>query len=111
MAAGLACYCNEEFFETHEHWEDVWNQLVDPERLFLQALIQVSVAMHHYRQGNRAGALSLLQRALRKLDGYPACFGGIDVASLREDARAWLLALENAAPYPASFPAIDLVDR
>jgi predicted metal-dependent hydrolase len=109
LAAGLACYRNQEFFETHEHWEDVWNQLVDPERLFLQALIQISVAMHHYRQGNRAGARSLLQRALQKLDRYPERFGGIDVANLRNDARAWLLALEHAALCPP-FPTIHLID-
>ncbi len=110
LAAGLACYRNQEFFETHEHWEDVWNRLVDPERLFLQALIQVSVAMHHYRNANRAGALSLLERALRKLQQYPERFGGVDVAGLRKDVRAWLDALQHAADCPLPFPAIALLD-
>ena len=111
LAAGLDCYRNQEFFEAHEHWEDAWNQLVDPERLFLQALIQVTVAMHHYQRGNRAGALSLLWRALRKLEQYPRQFGGIDVDSLREDVRSWLHALEQAAPSPPAFPAVHLLDH
>jgi predicted metal-dependent hydrolase len=111
LAAGLLCYRNQEFFEAHEHWEDVWNQLADPEKLFLQALIQVTVAMHHSQNSNRAGAFSLLQRALRKLEQYPDCFGGIDVALLKENVRAWLLAFENAAAIPPVFPAIKLLDR
>jgi predicted metal-dependent hydrolase len=110
LAAGLACYRNREFFEAHEHWEDVWNQLRDPERSFLQGLIQVTVAMHHYENGNRAGALSLLQRALRRLERCPACFGGIDVATLGAEVQAWLNALESTAPVPA-FPRIHTVDR
>jgi uncharacterized protein len=111
LAAGLACYRNQEFFEAHEHWEDVWNQLTDPEKSFLQGLIQVTVAMHHYQSANRAGALSLLQRALRRFERCPECFGGVDVASLGSDVRAWLHALENASPSMPAFPAVRLVDR
>ena len=111
LAAGLACFRNQDFFEAHEHWEDVWNRLVDPEKLFLQALIQVTVAMHHYQHANRAGALSLLRRSLRKLEQYPECFGGIDVVHLTKNVRAWLDALEHAALAPPAFPAIHLFDR
>jgi uncharacterized protein len=111
LAAGLACYHNREFFDAHEHWEEVWTHLVDPERLFLQALIQVTVAMHHHQNSNRAGALSLLQRALRKLEKYPARFGGIDVGSLCDSVRAWLRALDNAAASPPENPAIQPIDR
>ncbi len=110
LAAGLACYRNQEFFEAHEHWEDVWNHLVNPERLFLQALIQVTVAMHHDRHANRAGASSLLHRALRKLEHYPGRFGGIDVAHLKDEVRAWLCALDKAAASPRESPAIKLIE-
>ncbi len=111
LAAGLACYRKQEFFEAHEHWEDVWNELADPEKSFLQGLIQVTVAMHHYQHANRAGALSLLQRALRRLERCPECFGGVDVVGLVSDVRGWLHALENGAPSPPAFPAIHLVGR
>ena len=110
LAAGLACYRNQEFFAAHEHWEEVWNHLVDPERLFLQALIQVTVAMHHYQRANQAGASSLLQRALRKLERYPDRFAGIDVASLRKDLCAWPHTPDNAATSLTEYPAITLVD-
>jgi predicted metal-dependent hydrolase len=111
LAAGLACYRNHRFFDAHEHWEDVWNQLTDPEKSFLQGLIQVTVAMHHYQNANYAGALSLLQRALRRFEVCPLGIGGVDVGSLTSDVRAWLHALENAGAVPPEFPTIYPVDR
>ena len=107
LAEGLACYRREEFFEAHEHWEMVWLRLDEPEKSFLQALIQVSATFHHLRAGNRAGAVSLLQRALRRLARCPATFGGIAVADLCGDAGEWLCALESGrALMPAVFPRI-----
>src|SRR6266702_8708955 len=94
LASGLACYRKQDFFEAHEHWEDAWNQLKDPEKSCVQGLIQVTVAMHHFQHANRAGAASLLQRALHRFERCPECFGGIDVAGLAANVRAWLNALE-----------------
>ena len=111
LAAGLACYRNQQFFEAHEHWEDVWNHLYDPEKSLLQGLIQLTVAMHHVQRTNRAGALSLLQRALRRFERCPASFGGIDLARLTPEVRAWLAALEHSEASLPSFPIIDLVER
>lgn len=100
LAAGLTCYRNREFFEAHEHWEDVWNHLTGLERLFLQALIQLTVAMHHHQRGNHAGAQSLLRRSLQKLDRCPPSFCGVDAAALAADLRASLSALDTPAPCP-----------
>ena len=111
LAAGLACYRHQEFFEAHEHWEDVWNELADPERAFLQGLIQVTVAMHHYRRANFLGAERQLRRALERLERCPACFGGIDVAALSTDVCAWLRALEQGAAFSEGFPRIETVAR
>ena len=111
LAAGLSCYRRKEFFDAHEHWESVWMQLKDPERSFLQGLIQLTVAFHHLNSGNSAGALSLLQRALIRFERCPECFAGVDVASVRTEARAWQLAIESkAASLPATYPKITLVE-
>jgi uncharacterized protein len=107
LAEGLACYRRTEFFEAHEHWESVWLQLEEPEKSFLQAVIQTTAAFHHLQAGNWAGADSLLQRALRRLEQCPACFGGIDVEPLRAEIRAWVVALESGGgPYPERVPHI-----
>ena len=95
LAEGLACYRSAQFFDAHEHWESVWTGWSGPEKSLLQALIQLAVAMHHLRRGNRAGAASLLQRALRRLEDYPAISGGVAVGALRGDIAAWLTAIRD----------------
>jgi uncharacterized protein len=106
LAEGLACYRRREFFEAHEHWESAWLGLEEPEKSFLQALIQMTAAFHHLNTGNAVGACSLLRRTLRRLEQCPSCFGGIFVAPTTHEIRAWLLALETGGPHPQSFPQI-----
>ena len=107
LAEGLACYRRQDFFATHEHWESVWVRAAEPEKTFLQALIHVSVGMHHQQSGNAVGARRQLARALRKLAPYPAEFGGVRVEALRKDIGAWLQALEAGEPVSSlAFPKI-----
>jgi len=107
LADGLRCYRNREFWVAHEHWESAWLRLQEPEKSFLQALIQTTAAFHHAQRGNIRGAVSLLGKAMRRLEAYPAVFGGIDLNGLRQEAAAWLLALENVTEsLPAAFPQI-----
>ena len=107
LAEGIRCYRDCEFFLAHEHWESVWLRLEEPEKSFLQALIQTTAAFHHLKAGNARGAVSLLRRALLRLEVYPARFAGIDLAQLRKEAGEWLLALESSAgPPPATYPQI-----
>jgi uncharacterized protein len=112
LAEGLHCYCTQQFFEAHEHWEAVWLTLAEPEKSFLQSLVQISAAFHHLRRGNRIGAISLLTRSLRRLDRCSSSFCHVDVAKFREQSRAWLTALEdNSAELPAEYPELQLVNQ
>jgi predicted metal-dependent hydrolase len=95
LAEGLQCYGSGEFFLAHEHWEAVWLKCEEPEKTFLQALIQITAAFHHLQRKNFIGAASLLGAALRRLDAFPATFGGIEVEDLRDNVRTWLLALQR----------------
>ncbi len=109
LAEGLRCYGREEFFEAHEHWEIVWLGCEAPEKLLLQALIQLTAAFHHWKRGNRRGATSLLEGALRRLEPYPEHFGGVGVAALRADARKWLEML-HGVPADLAYPRIPIDD-
>ncbi len=107
LAEGLQCYRNGEFFLAHEHWEKVWLKCQEPEKTFLQALIQIAAAFHHLRKSNPAGTRSLLRVALRRLENYPVEFGEVAVEALRDSIRAWLEALdEGNEPPRLPFPAI-----
>lgn len=88
LATGLECYRSAQFFDAHEHWESVWPRLEEPEKSFLQALIQTTAAFHHYEAGNAAGAASLLRRALQRLELCPAMFGGIATEPLCDEVRS-----------------------
>lgn len=106
LADGLRCYRAGEFFLAHEHWEDAWRAQQGAEKPFLQALIQIAVAMHHFQRGNCIGAASLLTRALRRLEACPPQFAGIDVEALRSSLRRWLGALQSAEAAPPPYPPI-----
>jgi uncharacterized protein len=109
LAEGLDCYAKEEFFAAHEHWEGVWLRCSEPERTFMQALIQIAAAFHHLQRQNPAGTRSLLKASLRRLEGYALDFEGIAVEPLRGDIRSWLEQLEKADPLPAlGFPRIGM---
>ena len=100
LAEGLRLYDAGEFFAAHEAWESVWLLAREPEKTFLQGLIQVTAAFHHLQRDNLLGTTRLLQAALGRLERYPAYFGGISVDLLRDDIREWLKTLEAGAPAP-----------
>ena len=111
LAAGLHCYRVGQFFEAHEHWESVWLVLTEPEKSFLQALVQISAAFHHLERGNRLGAMSLLTRSLKRLDLCPLAFCGINTYRLRSEVRNWLTFFEHRRTDPPNgHPAFEIVD-
>ena len=112
LARGLECYRRGEFFEAHEHWEEVWLGLNEPEKSFLQALIQMSAAFHHLNRGNSAGSISLLKRTLRRLEACSMNFGGVQVPALRLEIRHWVRCLEDVDwQRPNRTPQITLNDE
>jgi predicted metal-dependent hydrolase len=63
LAEGLRLYNSGELFNAHEQWESVWLTASEPEKTFLQGLIQVTAAFHPLQRDNRLGAALLLQAA------------------------------------------------
>jgi predicted metal-dependent hydrolase len=100
---GIKLFNSANFFEAHEVLEDVWRPARNPERKFLQSLIQVAVALHHHSRGNLVGARSLLARATRNLEPYPEKFGGVDLRVLRKSLQRWSKALAESRPAPPHF--------
>jgi uncharacterized protein len=90
---GLTHFNSAEFFLAHEVWEELWLTEAEPEKTFLQGLIQLAAAFHHYLRGNLTGAQSLLAAAAVKLQRFPPRNRGIDAGKLRADAIRWARAL------------------
>ena len=110
MAQGLAAYREGNFFLAHEFWEEQWRRSLLPEKTFVQALIQLSCAMHHHQRGNPRGAYGQLNHALVKLQDFPAAYGGLNVGALRDEMAGWIVSLgaERSAPTPP-IPALRLL--
>jgi predicted metal-dependent hydrolase len=107
LSEGLRCYHAQEFFAAHEHWETVWLGAEEPEKTFLQGLIQVAAAFHHLQRGNPRGTCSLLKRAQARLERYPEFFADMDVNLLCKDIREWLRALQaGGATAGRSYPQL-----
>jgi predicted metal-dependent hydrolase len=107
LGEGLRCYRAEEFFAAHEHWEIVWLASKEPEKSFLQGLIQMAAAFHHLQRNNPRGTRLLLQRAHARLERYPETFGGINVSSLLKEIEEWLQALDaKGAAKVHSYPKL-----
>lgn len=92
---GLDHFNAREFFEAHEVWEEIWLVEAEPEKTFLQGLIQIAAAFHHYCGGNLQGAESLLASGIVKLTRFPDRHRGLNVSELRAVAKKWARALGN----------------
>ena len=92
------------FFEAHEVWEEVWLRSPEPEKTFLQGIIQIAAAFHHYSRGNARGTRSLLEAGLGRLERFPNAHRGIDLAALRSEAKAWAAALARGHTPAAEMP-------
>lgn len=79
---GVRLFNEEYFFEAHEVLEDLWKREHGKSKLFLQGLIQLCAAYHHFQNGNLVGAETLLERGAQKMRSYPPDYLGIDGAKL-----------------------------
>ena len=79
---GIALFNRGQFFDCHEVLEELWLEFSGERKKFLQGLIQVAVALHHLRNGNRVGAERLLDAAVEKLAGDSPERELLDVAAL-----------------------------
>jgi uncharacterized protein len=108
---GLDEFNTERFFEAHEVWEEVWLASIGVEKTFLQGIIQIAAAFHHYQRGNRLGACSLLEAGLRRLDDLPPDHGGIALDRLCLAAGEWVTALQaEKDPGRARLPKIQMAE-
>jgi predicted metal-dependent hydrolase len=90
---GVEQFNARQFFDAHESWEEIWLGSPEPEKSFLQGIIQITAAFHHYTHGNLRGTRSLMEAGLRRLEPFPPRHNGIALEMLRAAARDWVSAL------------------
>lgn len=111
FARGMEQFNRRHFFESHETWEEVWLRAPEPDKTFLQGIIQVAAAFHHYARGNRAGAESLMRAGLSKLEKFQEDYRGLKLEAFRVAVREWLAMLEKGpSPNADMLPRIETAE-
>src|SRR3954452_824676 len=86
MEEGRGAFNRGEFYEAHEFWEDVWNEIDDPDRTWVQGMIQIATGLHKLQRDRPDVCMTLLAKALTKLTDSPAALDGYALGKLRDDA-------------------------
>jgi hypothetical protein len=91
LGQGIREFNEGRFFEAHDILEDLWHGYCEPDRIFLQALIQMAVGFYHLENRNPRGARSQLSKACLKFEAFLPEYWGISVsplcASLKDHLR------------------------
>jgi uncharacterized protein len=87
FAEGVARFNAGEFFEAHEAFEELLDEVEGDARWdALVALVQVAVGYHKAASGH-PGAARMLGLGADKLDAFPARAWGVELDALRRRAR------------------------
>ena len=100
---GIEHFNRREFFDAHERWEELWKKESGPAKPFLQGLIQVATALHHFQKRNFKGAKILSESALALLSPYDEFW--------RLSVRPWLKDVEKTFQDLKNYRKEDLPGR
>ncbi len=102
----LNLFNNQEWYEAHDAFEEIWNTLDGDERQIIQGILQVSVSQFHLSRGNMNGAIILLGEGLGRIKNRTNINLGIDLETFCESLEELLRKLqyreeikENDKPY------------
>lgn len=84
-----------QWFECHETLEELWVGEEGEVRDLFQGTLQIAVALHHWRNGNFNGAISLLNGGVKLLSHVSDACLWVDVVQLIADANRMREALEE----------------
>ena len=92
---GLQAFNLGQFFEAHEIWEEFWQELRlnrpdSQEFTQMQALIQISVALHLIQENRVAGAKKVLERARINISKANGIVLGVNIESVYQEIIRFL---------------------
>ena len=95
LLQGIREFNGRDWLECHETVEVLWIGEEGEVRDFYQGIIQIAVALHHWRNGNFGGAVSLLKGGAGYLRRVSDRCQWVDVAGLIADSNRVRAALEE----------------
>ena len=88
LLLGIRQFNAAQWYECHETLELLWISATGEVRNLYQGIIQLAIALHHWRNGNFSGALSLLDGGVGYLRKLPQTCLWIDVVGLISQAES-----------------------
>lgn len=96
LRAALELFNGARYLAAHEVLDDLWEATQGEAADFYKGLIQASICLHHWQEGNAAGARKLYQGHRRCLAGYLPRYRGVDVEGFLLGMQAALAPLLRA---------------
>ena len=81
LFVALNLFNNQQWYEAHDAFEEIWNYVDGDERQVIQGILQVSVSQFHLSKGNLNGATILLGEGLGRIKTRTKINLGIDLES------------------------------
>ena len=94
----IELFNNQKWYEAHDAFEDIWNDLVGDERQIIQGILQVSVSQFHLNKGNLNGAMILLGEGLGRIRNRVSEDLEIDLILLCSSLESLLSKLHTKTP-------------
>ena len=94
----LALFRAGAWFTCHEVLEHLWLDETRPRRDVYKGILQIAVGLLHEENGNRTGALRLLERGASHLAPFLPAWFGVDLVALRDEALRLRAVLADVPP-------------
>ena len=98
LQEAIDLFNNQKWYEAHDAFEDIWNDLVGDERQIVQGILQVSVSQFHLNKGNLNGAMILLGEGLGRIRNRVSEDLEIDLVLLCSSLESLLNKLHSKIP-------------
>ena len=98
LQEAIDLFNNQKWYEAHDAFEDIWNDLVGDERQIIQGILQVSVSQFHLNKGNLNGAMILLGEGLGRIRNRVSVELEIDLILLCSSLESLLHKLHTKTP-------------
>jgi len=89
---------NQKWYEAHDAFEDIWNDLIGDERQIVQGILQISVSQFHLNKGNLNGAMILIGEGLGRIRNRVSEDLEIDLILLCSSLESLLSKLHTKTP-------------
>ena len=98
LQKAIDLFNNQKWYEAHDAFEDIWNDLVGDERQIVQGILQVSVSQFHLNKGNLNGAMILIGEGLGRIRNRASEDLEIDLKQLCRSLESILSKLHSKTP-------------